>query len=369
MINWSIMNSAKCETKAERRRDRVKRTLSVLLVLVLSLSLVVAACGPKTETPTGGLASQVVIAPGPVGVGAYTLTVSIAELISKYTPMQAFVLASAKGAVASLVGANKADVGSNSAFTVANAFFAADDPEYVGKPPLTNLRLLDSGAMLPFALFVRGDSGIKKVADLKGKRIPTTIADTWSTGWYTQQILKAAGVDPVKDITPVTVSSIADGWDQLMAGKVDAFMTTVRGPRMLELESKVKGWALDMGPDAAKKITELVPGSTAWVVKKGIPAVRDNDIYVMGIPETYFATTRMSDETAYAWVKAIMEHNEEYVKANAEFALWGKNNAVLETSAAPYHAGAVKYYKEIGIWTAGAETQQKKTLSAIKASK
>ncbi len=55
------------------------------------------------------------------------------------------------------------------------------------------------------------------------------------------------------------------------------------------------------------------------------------------------------------------------LKTNAEFADWGKKNAVIETTPVPYHSGAVKYYKEIGIWTDAAEKQQQSLLAKIKA--
>lgn len=348
----------------------VKKTLPVLLALVLVLGGVAAACSPKpAASPAPVMSKKVVIAPGPVGVGGYTIAVIMSSLLQKNTDLEAYVLASAQGSIAALVASGKADVGTQGVVEIYRAFNAVDDPLYIGKPPLTNLRVLNGGTLLPFAMFVRGDSGIRKVADLKGKRVPTDVADNWSTAFYTINILKSAGLDPVKDIVPVSVSSIADGWEQLLSSKVDAFMTTIRGPRMLELESKVKGYALDMGEPAAKKMGQLVPGFVPISFKKGVAAVRDADIWVTGFQGTYFTSTNLPDEIAYAYVKAVVEHSSEFTKENAEMADWGKANAVIEATPVPYHTGAIKYYKEIGIWTDTAEKQQKALLSQIKATK
>jgi len=222
----------------------------------------------------------------------------------------------------------------------------------------------------PFALLVRGDSGIKTFNDLEGKKVQTNVHATWSGGWYVQQMLKAHGLDPEKDVIPVTVAVVPIGWKQLAAGRVDAIITTMRGGKMVELESKLNAYALGMDKEALERLTkELVPGSQPRLVEKGSLLAREADIWTMGIPDAWAASADLPEEIVYKFVKAVLEHHMEYVEENKEMVDWGKDSAVLETFYVPYHAGAIKYYKEIGIWTDAAEQQQKKLLAAIKAEK
>lgn len=70
-------------------------------------------------------------------------------------------------------------------------------------------------------LAVKPGSGITSISQLKGKRIgPASLASTGLT--YAQSVLKAAGIDPVKDVQVLPVGSGAAAADALYKGRVDA---------------------------------------------------------------------------------------------------------------------------------------------------
>jgi hypothetical protein len=63
-----------------------------------------------------------------------------------------------------------------------------------------------------------------------------------------------------------------------------------------------------------------------------------------------------TDETlAYSMVKVMMEHFDQY-KGNAPGANgWALERQKFEQSFVPYHPGAIRYFREIGVWTEEAE--------------
>jgi hypothetical protein len=70
----------------------------------------------------------------------------------------------------------------------------------------------------------------------------------------------------------------------------------------------------------------------------------------------------MSEDVAYALTKLFHDHFEEFVKM-APVAQNYNLKSVLESSYLPFHPGAVKYYKEKGVWTAETDAKQKLLLS------
>ena len=70
-------------------------------------------------------------------------------------------------------------------------------------------------------LVVPRDSGIESVADLKGKRVAIGPPSS-GVRLIADRVLKAAGIDAAKDITPFS-DGIDTGPEQLKQGKIDAF--------------------------------------------------------------------------------------------------------------------------------------------------
>ena len=90
-----------------------------------------------------------------------------------------------------------------------------------GAPIMTIAPL--SGAPVEMVIAVKGDSPLKTVTDLKGKKIAVTGVGTL-TGWITRELVRSLGWTDL-DVNYVTSSSIAASRALLQTGEIDAVTT------------------------------------------------------------------------------------------------------------------------------------------------
>ena len=67
-------------------------------------------------------------------------------------------------------------------------------------------------------------------------------------------------------------------------------------------------------------------------------------------------------ETVYQVVKTIYDHHDEWKSVHPIARRWNVKHAI-DNAVQPFHEGAVRYYKEKGIWDAQMEAKQKELLN------
>lgn len=216
-----------------------------------------------------------------------------------------------------------------------------------------NLRLVTITGPLRSAIFVKKDSPIKQLADLKGQRV------TWG---YTQQntiraqilsYFESAGLSE-SDITPVMVPAVIRGADDFAAGKADAFLFAVGSAKVTEVDASVGGIRALPLPDSP---------ATQAAFKKHFPPA-----YVLtvnpapglaGIPEptpimAYDAVmvthAGVSDDIVYNMTKTLHENAAAIAKSSPTLRGLNAGAMAKKTDLAQYHPGAIKYYTEKGLW-------------------
>ena len=84
------------------------------------------------------------------------------------------------------------------------------------------------------------------------------------------------------------------------------------------------------------------------------------------MPGAIICNANLSDDLVYQLTKTLIEHHAEkdWTDKNRDMTMWSKPaQFVLEDMPVPYHPGAIKYFKEIGAWTAKAEANNAKVLA------
>jgi TRAP transporter TAXI family solute receptor len=231
-----------------------------------------------------------------------------------------------------------------------------------------NLRLISSGTGLKLSYLVRADSGIKSLADLKGKRVAID-ASSMSTRAHQETVLKGAGLDLKRDVKLVPVAGVVESIDALIDGRTDAAWASVGMGKVKEAAAKVGGiyWLsviTSKDDPAAKRVIEenRKIGTGVTFIKAGTAPDFHNDAWVLNSFITLSTHKDFSGEAAYLITKAIWEHGKELAAIHPQLKGW-VNSMVSEDAVIPYHPGAIRWYKEAGAWSDKMEAVQKQLLS------
>jgi TRAP transporter TAXI family solute receptor len=233
------------------------------------------------------------------------------------------------------------------------------------KKPYKNTRILVVGGALQLSFYVPREAPIETVADLRGKRIPTDYPGTPIVRLSSTAALATAGLT-YNDIIKVPVSDLQAGAEAFMEGRTDAGWHSLGSPAVEEANARkggVKFISVIATPEGAKKMADVYPGSYPSVVKAGSAtgivkdsAVLTNDIYLV-------ASKDFSDQAAYETVKALWEYNQELGAAYPSLKAWRRERMLSKDAFIPYHPGAIKFFKEKGVWTKEMEALQAKLLA------
>jgi len=334
---------------------------------VLTAMLVLLPIGsylPTSAVAQSGLPKSVRIASHPQGAAYYVLASAFAKVLSDTLPVSATVRPFS-GFQAWFPELNR----NNVAMGIATGYDLG--LAWKGKDPyqkIPNARTLSVGTDLILGLAVKDDSPIKTLADLKGKRVTiNNVLRGSRDGAWAQ--LEAAGVDPHKDIVEVPVTNVVQPPQMLMEGRVDAAWGAPAMPQMKEADVKLGGVRFlpaAVSEAQARHISENFTGYRVTKIKGGIMTGVRTDTLLMASPINMVTNTKMSDEGAYQILKAVWNNYDKYKGVHPWARLWThkKMTENLVNSVAPFHAGAIRFYKELGIWSDAAEAHQKKLLSA-----
>lgn len=327
-----------------------------------------AKAAPEKAAP-GGVQANVAMATGPTGAVYHTLGSAIAKTINQHTGIKTLVQPYAgPSAWLPMLDSGQVHLGVSGGLDVAWC--------YVGgggySKPLNNIRVLMHGNDLANpALIVRVDSNINKTEDLKGKRVASEYGGQTTLAAYVRAGLECGGIT-WDDVKPVPVPDIVSGINGLRDGRIDAtFAPDPMTPVALEADQAVgiKGMNLaDIPPDQVdnppKEIVDLLDEIAPGEVITRIPKAGYLKADTTGMKHGVFLVTtdNLSADTAYEITKAIYEFDEELWPSCNWGKQWKKETMFDPNVRAPYHEGAVRFWKEIGKWNDEAEANQKKLL-------
>ncbi len=217
-----------------------------------------------------------------------------------------------------------------------------------------NIRVVSTTIPFRNGIYVRADSDIKTMGDLKGKRVPG--------GWASQRIIQPlmegnlanAGLDYAKDVTQVPAPNVVKGADDFAAGKTDAFLFVFGAGKVRETAAKVGGlrvlpFSIEPGPLAAARAA--VPPAFGFPVSPSKANIGvDKDMHVMAYYHTLAAGADVSEDTVYKVVKALHDNTADLSKAVPAMRLFKPENMAINFKGLEYHPGAIKFYKEKGMW-------------------
>ena len=194
---------------------------------------------------------------------------------------------------------------------------------------------------------VSKDSGIKSIADFKGKRI--SVGDAGSgVEFNAKQIMEGYGLtfDDIKK-SNLSFKESAEG---IQNGTLDGCFVTAGVPNaaLQELAFTAGLTLVPVDGEAAKKICEKYGYYTQTTIPGGTYKGTDDDTPALAIKATLAVNSKLDEQTVYEMTKALFENLDELATAHAKGKEVSAKAAVTGVSV-PFHPGAKKYFKEIGL--------------------
>ncbi|MCC6949791.1 MAG: TAXI family TRAP transporter solute-binding subunit [Bradyrhizobiaceae bacterium] len=214
-----------------------------------------------------------------------------------------------------------------------------------------NLRLITIISPLRSAIFVKKDSPAKRIADLKGQRVTWGYAQQNTIMAQIASYFEAAGLTE-KDIVPVLVPAVVRGADDFAAGKADAFLFAVGSAKVTEVDASVGGIrALPMPDGAEAAFKKHFPPAYVQVVNPapGLAGIVE-PTPIMTYDAVMLTHAGVSDDVVYNMTRTLHENAEAVSKASPTTRAFASGTMAKKTDLAQYHPGAIKYYKEKGLW-------------------
>jgi uncharacterized protein len=280
-----------------------------------------------TYYPVGGMIANAVSQPGKIIATAQASNGSLAN-----------VTAVAGGSLEA--GMTQSDV-ATWAYTGTGAF--------EGKPKVTDLRMIANLYPESIHLVVKKGSGIKSVADLKGKRVAL---DEPGSGTLidARMVLAAYGVKE-SDIKPDYIKPNQAG-DKLKDGSLDAFFFVGGSPAGAITELASSGTGIELLPLSGPQ-AEALRKSSPWFAVDNIAANTYKDVaavQTLAVGAQLVTSAKVDAETVYQITKGLYsEATQKALQAgHAKGKFITRENAVQGVGI-PYHPGAEKFYKEVGL--------------------
>lgn len=214
--------------------------------------------------------------------------------------------------------------------------------------PMDNLRLIQMGHIQIVYMIVLESSGVKSVADLKGKKIALPTAGQ-TTYFQALEILRAYGLTE-KDYsgTPMTYQEAADALKDgtvacaMMSGSIPQAsvtdLNTTKNIRLLSIEKEI-----------IDKILKDYPGWGSLVIPGNTYSDQKEDVNALTVKTLMFCNADLDEELVYKITKTLNEKADKMKEIHANGAEWGLESTkpIYENPPVPFHPGAVRYYKEV----------------------
>ncbi|HVZ51419.1 MAG TPA: TAXI family TRAP transporter solute-binding subunit [Pseudolabrys sp.] len=282
----------------------------------------------------------------PPGTLNYTTSSAVAKVLKEKSGINILVQPTAGDtAIIPMVGRGEAELGISNVMEVADGY----------KSTQKDLRIIAAVHAYRTPFFVRKDSDMHTVADLKGKRVALGYSAMRNIDKVSRAELATAGLSE-KDVKVVLVPNVVGSADNFVSGAADMFNFAFGAPKVREVDATVGGIRVlsldEKGMPAARKImpygylTTVQPGPVFIGVEKPMK--------VYSFDALIFTSSKVPDDFVYKFLAALDKDKADLVAIQPVLREFNLNFAYKKYDI-PYHPGAIKYYKEHNIEPTGLE--------------
>ena len=246
--------------------------LSLVLLLTLFFSVSGRAAAQQGKKVTLSLITT------PVGSDSYTIAVGQGVILNK--KLSNFTVAAqpipSALAIPRLLANGEAQIATMAAPTMYWAFAGQEG----FSPPLTSLRILQSGNDMLFGLVTRKADGMQKIDELRGKRVTCDFPAAKLLTTIGLLELQAYGLDPQKDVKLLKAEFTPVAINNLMEKRTDAVLGSLSGSKMAEAESKAGLRVLPFEESKVPFLRQRLPALYAAKAPSGMPGVTPGSLWL-----------------------------------------------------------------------------------------
>lgn len=199
-------------------------------------------------------------------------------------------------------------------------------------------------------IVTRKDSGIKNFLDLKGKNV-----NTGNVGSGTEASIYAAmdyyKLDPKKFFGQETKLSSREQATKLCDGSIDAFIYPggIGQASMVEAVTTCGATIANWWDETIEKMVKDIPYLNPAVIPANSYQGQTEPVKSFGWSVTLATTSRLPEEVGYIIAKSLFDNFEEFKSQSPMYAAITPEGCATYGQSAPYHPGALRFYKEAGL--------------------
>ena len=296
------------------------------------------------------LAQTVSIGTLPQGSLAYGIASSVAKVISDNSDLITRAIGIG-GSNIFIPQVNQGKLEMSTANAVEANFALRGTGTFPGKPN-PNLLILTRLLTFQTGFMVRKDSDIQAITDFKGRRFPSGFTSQKIVETLVRAAFATAGMT-FKDVNGVPVPNFIRATDELVSGKVEgSYLAPGSGVvRKANARVKIRFLSLTENPENAKTISNIAPGAFYTVVKptKRMPYI-EKPTTMIGFDYLIIVGSKVANEIAYKSVKALYGNRKGLIAGHGVLRGFSPKLMGKKGIGVDYHPGAVKFFKEAGIW-------------------
>jgi TRAP transporter TAXI family solute receptor len=324
------------------------RRAALLLVLVVPLA---AACNPQEIARQAGATRRLSIATGGTGGVYYPYGGGVAKIISENLEG---VEATAEVTAASVdnlkfLRDGKSDIAFTLADTLDDAVRGRGAFAGGGPVPVRALAVLYTNYT---HLVTTADSGIASIAELKGRTVSTGAPGS-GTEVIALRLLEAAGLDPARDLSRQALAVSASA-EALKDAKLEAFFWSGGLPTaaVLDLAHTPRMRIRLVASDGALPALQRAHGDRLYrrvVIPASAYPGMTGDVPVVGVANLLVVHERMDEPLAHDITRLLFEKRADLAMIHPEASNLSLASAIAG-SPAPFHPGAIRYYRDRKVW-------------------
>lgn len=317
-----------------------------------------------SDVAEGKWTKPISIGSGSVGSSHYTIQTGCADIITRYAGISATCEATKWSAAnVDLLRNKKIELSSCTSDAVYDAWIGSD---YFKGKQQDFVRIYHTGYTSCCVFVTKAGSGIKKAEDMRGKRVYAWKSTSPIMMRWTLATLYGAGLTK-DDVIMMDEVSTKEAVSALKEGRCDASLIVGSIPTsaVIELTSTMDCVVLPAPENVQKVLDEQFPFVTLLDLPANTYKGQTKDIKILGAKTHMICHRALPNDLIYRVTKALMEHPDE-VRAIHPAAKTVNLENIFANPQAPYHPGAIEYYKEKGVWTDEMQKFQDAKLAEIR---